>query len=224
MKVGRLLSLIVVAALALGLATASSALALPEFTPTGATVTATGGAGLLTAGENKVACETNAVVGNPTVRKFLIGVFVLHFLGCTSANGTKTGCAIKSPGQAAGLILTNTLHIVVVLTIYPSKKHTTNVLILPVNGKEFVKLEANECTKETAVTGNLIGLPLPVGVSTTKGKIDFNEAEEKEAAAEGATYEGGEGNGEYKGLVAYSVSATDGTNETVTFSSATELT
>jgi hypothetical protein len=224
MRVGQLLSLVVAAALALGLATASSALALPEFTPTGANVTAAGGVGVVTAGENKATCERNEVVGQPTVHKFLIGPFVLHYVGCTASNGAKTGCALSSPGQASGLILTNTLHIVVVLLIYPSKRHTTNVLLLPVNGKEFAKLVGNECVKETAVTGQLIGRPLPVGVSTTKGKIDFNEVEEKEAVADEATYEGGEGDGEYKGLTAFSISATDASNEEVSASSSTELT
>jgi hypothetical protein len=225
MKVGRLSSLVVVAALALGLAAASTALAaLPEFTPTGASVTGSGGAGVLRGGENAVTCEKNVIVGGPTVRRFLIGPFRIHFLGCSSTGATKAGCAVSSTGQSSGLILTNTLHIVPVLFIYPSKRHTTSDLLLPVAGKEFTKLAANECTKETAVTGNLVGAPLPVGRATTKAAIDFNAVEEENALKEEAVYESGEGNGEYKGVTAFSVSATDAQTECIEFSSATELT
>jgi hypothetical protein len=223
MKAGRLLSIVVLAALALTLATASSALALPEFTPTGATVTATGGAGVLKGGENSVWCERNEISGGPTVHRFLIGIFRIHFFKCTSAGSTKSGCPVNSLGQTAGsgLILTQTLHIVVVLL---RGGVLVGVRLLPVAGKEFLTLEGNECTKETKVTGELLGKPLPVGVSTTKAKLDFNAGEEEEAVKGELTYEGGEGNGEYKGLTAFSVSATDATNEEVGFSSSTELT
>jgi hypothetical protein len=224
MKVVRLSCLVLVAALVAGLATASSAFALPEFTPTGASVTANGGGGTLKAGANTVGCEKNEVVGGPMVRRALIGPFRIRFVNCKSSGASKAGCAINSSGQSSGVILTNTLHIVPVLLVYESKRHTTNVLILPVSGKEFALLLGNECTKETTVTGQLVGDPSPVGRSTTESKFDFSEAEEKEAIVDEGTYEGCEGNGEYKGLTAYSVTATDAINETVTFSSATELT
>jgi hypothetical protein len=224
MKAGRLLTLVLVVAVGLGLTTASSAVALPEFTPTGASVAATGGTDVVRAGEESITCEKNEIVGGPTVRKFLIGPFRIHFLTCTSSGATKVGCPINTSGQASGLILTKTLHIVPVLVIFPSKRHVTRVRISPVAGKEWLTLMGNECTKETEVTGELLGNLLPVGVSKTTGKLELSEVEEKGAITEEATYEGGEGNGEYTGLGLFSKSATISTNETITFSSATELT
>jgi hypothetical protein len=227
MRAVRSLSLAFVAALAVAVAAASAAstaVALPEFTPTGASVTMTAGASILKWGENGIACDRDEVSGSPTVHRFLIGVFRILFFDCTTDGASKTGCEVSSVGAgAAGLIITRTLHIVAVL-LTRGRQLVIGERLLPVSGKEWTTLAGNECTKLTPVTGELIGEPLPLGRLTTKGEIDFSAGEEELDTFDEGEYEGGEGNGEYKGLTLFGVGGTIATNEEVGFSAATELT
>jgi hypothetical protein len=225
MKGARLAGLIVVTALALGLITTSTALALPEFNTTKVTLSATSSVSKLTGdnGAETVSCAKDAIPSAEIATKFLVGPFVVHFLECKSTGPGGEGCTAKSVGAAEGLILTNTLHGFLVLQQLSTGAHVTWLLALPVGTKEFVSLASNKCTKGTTVTGQVGGEITPLKTPTTKGKVILTTAGENLAIGE--TYEGGElGTHEYKGLTAYTTNATEETEETVTFTKAVEVT
>jgi hypothetical protein len=170
MKIARLAYPALFAIVAMSLAAVSSASATePLFNPAGATVTGDSGLAVLIRGAESIDCLGSSFTGT-IVNSLLIGHAVLHYLNCTSSGSGGNGCPINTPGAAAGLILTNTLHGILGL-ILPSKE--TGILFLPQSGNIFFTLAENACTEETKATGNIAGLVEPVGVSTTTGRILF---------------------------------------------------
>jgi hypothetical protein len=225
MKGARLAGLIVVTALALGLTTASTALALPEFSTTKVSFSATSGSGKLVGnnGTETLTCAKDTVSTSEIVTKFLVGPFVVHFLECKSTGTTGSGCTAKSVGAPEGLILTNTLHGFLVLQQLSTGAHVTWLLALPIGTNIFTTLASNKCTKGTQVTGQVGGEITPLKKSQTTGKVILTAAGQNLAVGE--TFEGGEvGTHEYKGLTAFTASATEETEESVTFGKAVEVT
>jgi hypothetical protein len=225
MKDARLAGLIVVTVLALGLMTASTALALPEFNTTKVSLAATSEGGKLVGdnGAETVTCAKDVVSTSEIVTKFLVGPFVVHFLECKSTGTTGSGCTAKSVGAPEGLILTNTLHGFLVLQQLSTGAHVTWLLALPIGTSIFVSLASNKCTKGTTVTGQVGGEITPLKSKQTTGKVILTAAGQNLAIGE--TYEGGEiGTHEYKGLTAFTTNATEETEESVTFGKAVEVT
>jgi hypothetical protein len=169
MKGARLAGLIVVTALALGLTTASTALALPEFSTTKVSFSATSGSGKLVGnnGTETLTCAKDTVSTSEIVTKFLVGPFVVHFLECKSTGTTGSGCTAKSVGAPEGLILTNTLHGFLVLQQLSTGAHVTWLLALPIGTNIFTTLASNKCTKGTQVTGQVGGEITPLKKSQT---------------------------------------------------------
>jgi hypothetical protein len=178
MKIARLASLMLVAILAIGLVAVSVASAAePEFNPVGATVTGTSGAGVLTAGEEKVTCaKDTSTSGAGKTTATLIGNLTVHFLECTGKNGT-TGesCPAKSEGAPSGLILTKTLHGVLGLILpKPATGSGVALLLLPVSGQVFVTIEGTCLSPSTtAVEGKVAGVVEPVSTKSFTGKLLF---------------------------------------------------
>jgi hypothetical protein len=156
MKLTRLTGEILIAILAMSLLVASSASATPLFRSSnvGATFLGLSLFGTLKAGSDIVTCEHDVFAG-AIASVHLVGPFDIHFLGCTSAGSTKSGCLVGSPGVTPGLILTTTLHALLGLVL-PSE--LPGLLVLPASGKVFVELISNECTPTTKVTGSVAGL------------------------------------------------------------------
>jgi hypothetical protein len=175
MKIARLAGLMLIAIFAMSLAAASAAsAAAPEFNPTsGVTITGTSGTSKLTAnnGTEKVTCGSSQTTGS-VVSATLAGGVVVHFLSCTATGTGGTGCTVNSAGQSGGLILTNTLHGILGL-ILPRSGTGVGLLLLPASGSVFVTLSATTCTKETKVTGNLIGEASPIAKKQTTGTLTF---------------------------------------------------
>jgi hypothetical protein len=226
MKGARLAGLIVVTALALGLITTSTALALPEFSTTKVTFSATSGISTLVGnnGTETITCTKDTVSASEIATKFLVGPFDLHFFGCKSTGAGGSGCSIKSVGASAeGLILTNPLHAFLVLQRLSTGAHVTWLIALPIGGNIFVTLASNKCTKETKVTGQVGGEITPLKSKQTTSKVIFTAAGQNLAVGE--EFEGGEvGTHEYRGLTAFTTAATEETEESVTFSKAVEVT
>jgi len=227
MKLARLFGLVLAVIMALNLAVASAAgAALPEFSPTGATLSASGGGTALSTASGELAtCEKDTLEGSATVKAFSISSFRLHFLGCRSAGPSLEGCTPKSTNTSiGGLILTTTLRAIAVLDTTSSKNIVTGIIVLPVSGHTFATLAGNECTLETTVTGEVLGEPSPLRKKTTTGKVFFTTTKELEVAA--SKYEDGEASGshEYKGLTAFTERGYVDGSGLPTFSSAVELT
>jgi hypothetical protein len=144
----------------------------PLFTPaTGQAIVGTSGTSILYFAGRLVVCGKDTYTGTVS-STLLLGNAKLHYLECVSlATPTSaTHCPINSSGASAGLILWNTLHGVLGL-ILPNKH--TGILFLPQDGATFTKLEKNECTFETSMTGNIVGEYTPIGVSQKTSKITF---------------------------------------------------
>jgi hypothetical protein len=119
-------------------------------------------------GTDTVSCSSSTGSGEVEAAKE-VGQFVLHYTGCTSSEGGKSGCSVKSSGApAAGLILTRTLRGLLGLVLPGS---TVGLLLLPSSGKILTELEGNECTIESAVSGSIAGELSPIGVLQTTGKL-----------------------------------------------------
>jgi hypothetical protein len=176
MKPIRLGSALAFAVLAVSLAATSAASAtLPSFNTTKVKLTGTqSGPNRLSASLNIVICTANKSSGEATAA-MLLGGLTIDYTGCTSSGGTKSGCPINSIGAPVGLILTKTLHGTLGIAL-PSG--AAAILLLPISGKEFASLEGNECTPETAVSGDVAGLITPTGKVQTTGKIVLNVVSE----------------------------------------------
>jgi hypothetical protein len=223
MKTIRLVSLALVAILAIGLAVASAASAAePLFDPIGSAVTATSGISVLSAGGETVSCARDSLSGAVTSTT-LIGDIAVHFLECTAKNSGGTTCPAMSVGAPLeNLILTKTLH-AVLGTILPKPERGMEValVLLPIAAGNFVTI-LGSCIAQTTIEGQVAGLVKPVGVSTTKGTVTFGVTGGKQNITDVDLSTGGLIQPKLRafGLA----TATEETIETVTYATATEVT
>lgn len=120
------------------------------------------------------------------------------------------------------LILTNTLHGVLGLVLpKPATGSDVGLLVLPSTGGVFVNL-LGTCLPEggTAVQGAVTGLVEPVGGLTLAGTIKFQTTNKKQVIKEIDLTNGPKVEPE---LVAFSVTSSESTNETVVFSKDVEV-
>jgi hypothetical protein len=179
MKVIRLAGLVFMAILAMSLVaatTASAGLYLFSASSVGKLFLGLSLAGVLSAGKNVVNCGDDHIEGK-VLNVHLLGPFDITFLGCqSSSNEGGTKCSVNSVGETAGsgVILTKTIH-ALLGTILPSL--SGGILLLPTANKEFVLLESNKCTVETAVEGNIAGLLVAnqLGHSITENLLVFDK-------------------------------------------------
>jgi hypothetical protein len=223
MRIARLAGPMIIAIMAIGLTTATTASALPEFSATSVKLSSTSGTSTLKFSGNKIVCEKDAFESE-VVTKSLVGPFRVHFLNCKSSSATASGCTIKSTNTTTpGLILTNTLHGFLVLLELSTGAHRTGLLILPVGTKEFYTLASNSCTETMKAAGQIEGLVTPLKSKQTTGKVIFTE--EEQAMENGREYEGvGIGKGEFKGFTLFGGTAFLETEESVVFASPIEIT
>jgi hypothetical protein len=220
MKIARLVGVMLVAVLAMSLVAASASSAAPTFKPASGSLTAKGGTSVLKGGSDTVTCAKNEAAGAISSAS-LVGPFTIHFLECTSSTtGSTAKCSIKNlNGPAEGLIITSTVH-GVLGTVLPSGE--AGLLILPTSGKVFVTLEKNACTPETKVSGSVAGAVSPTGKSQTTGKLVLKTVggtgKEEIAKIDTAT-----GLAEPE-LVAFTETATETTEDSITFSAPVEVT
>jgi hypothetical protein len=170
MKLYRLAILTCVAVLAVGLAMASVASAIPTFKPgTTNKFTTDSGAGTLAAtnGES-IACESDSGTGEIINEHEAAGITVV-FHGCIGAEGGKT-CKAFSAGEPEGLIATNTLRGLLGETSEDTSKAAE--LFEPATGSVFVT-PLGSCILKAAVEGSVAGEATPTGVSSKDGKVVF---------------------------------------------------
>jgi hypothetical protein len=178
MKIVQLIGLVLLIVGVLGFAAASAGAATnPLFSPaTGQAILGTGSLSFYSSfgGTQTIDCQKNVFSGVVST-SLLLGNIVVHYLECTSENSS-THCTAKvnSEGAPSGLIVTTTLHGILGLILSPPGTSIgVGILILPLKGKEFNNLEANGCTEETAVSGDIAGEVTPVGHSQKTGKTVF---------------------------------------------------
>ena len=172
MKLYRLAILTCVAVLAVGLAMASVASAIPTFKPgTANKFTTESGAGTLaTSGNNgSIACTSDSGTGEIVNANEAKGITVV-FHGCVGTSSSGTTCKAMSKGQPEGLIATNTLRGLLGETSEDTSKAAE--LFEPESGKVFVTPLAS-CLVEAAVEGSVAGEATPTGVSSKDGKVVF---------------------------------------------------
>jgi hypothetical protein len=226
MKIARLAGLALMAILAVSAVVASAAFAAgPEFKPSTKQVfNTTSGTSTLVGdnGAETVTCTADSSKGEIT-GAMSVGKVVVHFTGCKSTGSGGSGCTIKSinGAPAAGEIVTNTLK-GELGTVKTTEAASGVALDLePESGKIFTELEKTTCTKETKVTGSIAGEASPLNAKQTTGKLIFTTKSGKQAIAAvnllGAVVMEPE-------LVAYTSTATETTNEAITFTSAVEVT
>jgi hypothetical protein len=181
MKIARLFGLATFMSVVVCLAVASAALATePLFNPAaGQSITGTSGTSTLTTLGNArtITCKKSTATGVVS-SSLLAGKIFVHYLECTSKEGSSAACTVKSLGAPEkGLIITKELHGILGL-ILPSLE--TGILFLPVASKVFVELAAGEgtapCTPETKITGSVAGLVEPVGKKQSLGTIKFTQS------------------------------------------------
>jgi hypothetical protein len=225
MRIARLAGMVAISLVVIGIATTSTALALPEYSTTKVKLTATTGIvkTVLNNGTETFECAKSVFEGGEIVTKFLVGPLRLHFLECKSSGAGGSGCTLKSVGASEGLILTNSLHSFLVLQQLSTGAHVTWWLLLPVTGNLFTTLASTKCTKGMTVIGQLGGAITPLKSKQTTGKVVFTAAGQNLALGE--EFEGGEvGTHEYKGLTAFTTNATVETEASITFAKAVEVT
>jgi hypothetical protein len=171
-----------------------------------------------------IACKKDAFTGAKVTSSLLVANIVVHFLECESGPtlaSTLKCTSIKTVGGATpGLILTTTLHGILGL-ILPSEE--IGLLVLPVTGKIWFELAKTEnaagelCSKESKMTGNIVGLIKPVGTHQTTGKLIFTSPN-----PEDFDLTHGLGLVEPE-LDAFSVGVSESTTEEITFTEPTEV-
>ena len=170
MKLYRLAILTCVAVLAIGLAMASVASAIPTFKPgTANKFTTESGAGTLAATSGtSITCESDTGTGEIINANEAAGITVV-FHGCIGSEGGKT-CKAMSAGQPEGLIATNTLRGLLGETSEDTSKAAE--LFEPTTGKVFVT-PLGSCIITAAVEGSVAGEATPTGSSSKDGKVVF---------------------------------------------------
>jgi hypothetical protein len=183
MRTSRLSGLIITAILVMGLATASTAIAVPEFKPstkgTSVTVTADGVTEVNSAGSGAhIVCQKSSTTGEISSAT-LVGNLHIHFLECEASTNGGTKCPVMSVGAPLeNLIITTTLHGLLGL-ILPKPTGTgsaVGLVLLPSSGKRWFTLLPSSagCIVATIVTGSIAGLVEPVGTSSKTGKLTFS--------------------------------------------------
>jgi len=130
-------------------------------------------AATLKAGTNVVNCTSSSTIGKLEGTTKVTAV-VVTFTGCTSSKGACSKKAIHSVGAAAGTIVTKSLKGELGEGVTQASINGKVVLLLepPENAetlKEFVTLEANECTIKTQVTGTIAGVVEKTGAKIKVG-------------------------------------------------------
>jgi sorbitol-specific phosphotransferase system component IIA len=179
MKHTRLASptLTLVTAIATTLATASltavpaASASPPEFNPgtsnpsigEGSTVA------LETSSTQAITCTKITSTGEITGAK-TVGSVVIVFHGCSSKEGE--GCSLKSTGQGAGLIRTETLDGELGSVKKAEAASGVGLLILPTSGTKFVELEG-PCllTSPSPITGQVAAEVTPIRSLSKDGKL-----------------------------------------------------
>ncbi len=223
MKIARLAGSILIATLAMSLLTASVALAEPEFKPATGTFAGTSGTSILSYddGVYSLTCANSVTTGAKTSSTTVGGVIV-HFLSCKADGETRGGCTAKSVGAAEGLIVTNTLSGILGLILpKPASGSGVGLLLLPASSSIFVTLAGNACTEEAAVTGTVAGEALPINSSQLTGKLTFSGIGSK---AKIKAFDPSVGATKTAKLVDFGAEASETLSESLTFSSATEVT
>jgi hypothetical protein len=161
MRLSRLAGLVIVAVLAMGLMTAATASAEPEFNPgTLNRFDGTSGTGsLANASTEEVTCKTDTSTGEITGIR-TVGSVVVVFHGCTSPEAG--GCEVNSVGETPGLISTTTL--VGELGLTKESATSVGLLLKPASGTKFTEL-TGPCLaiKPAPVTGSIAGEARPIG-------------------------------------------------------------
>ena len=187
MKIVRLAGLVSVVIMAVSLASAAAAFALPLFNPSSNVVLlGTSGTSTLSAGNTteNVSCATDVSTGEITSAT-LAGNILVHFLNCKGGNAAGETCLVKSEGAPTGnLIITKTLHGVLGLVLGEGTTAASDVglLLLPGSGKQFVTLQGS-CLAggATIVTGLVAGLIEPVGALVHTAKLVLSVKGAKQA-------------------------------------------
>jgi hypothetical protein len=170
MKLYRLAILTCVAVLAVGLAMASMASALPTFKPsTKNNFTIDSGAVTLaaTTGES-ITCESDTGTGEIINEHEADGILLVYH-GCLATEGGKT-CKIMTAGEPEGLIATNTLRALLGETSEDTSKAAE--LVEPATGKVWWT-PLGSCILKAAVEGSIAGEATPTGTSSKDGKVVF---------------------------------------------------
>jgi hypothetical protein len=224
MKIARLASLMLVAILAIGLSVVSAASAEAEFTLVGSTVTgASSEASVLVGAGETVTCAKNVQSGGTVTSTTLVAGIVVHFLECTAKTALGVSCPAMSTGAPLeNLILTHTLHGVLGLILpKPGSGSSVALDLLPVSGSQFVTL-LGSCIPTTIVTGSVAGVANPVASGeTTKGTLTLAVSGGKQGITEVDLTTGGAVKPK---LSAFGGEATEEAADTLTFSTATEIT
>jgi hypothetical protein len=209
------------AKLNLELLTTANEVVPPVFEPaTKQKVTGTSGTSKLVAATNSVTCSSDVLTGE-VASSTLIGGVVIHFLGCKSSGSEGSNCTVKSTGSPGeGLILTSTLHGILGSVLpKPESGSEVGLLLLPVSGKTITTLGSNKCTLESAVTGDVAGLVEPTGGLQTTGKIVFGVTSGKQSIRDIDLSTGLVA----PDLVAFSTTATEEGQESLTYEKAIEV-
>jgi hypothetical protein len=224
MKPARLAGVLFATFLVVSLGASSAALAQPEFRPTGQTFTATTGATKLTAdaGEDIVDCSAGSTTTGTISGSTIASGFEIDFTGCKSSkNEGTTFCTVKSVGAGEGDINTLTLQGLLGLALQPAGTGAgVGLLLLPGSGKTFLTLEKNSCTVESSVTGSVAGEVTPVGTAQKTGKLTLATSAGKQKISIIDVCAGLI----KPALSAFSSTATEEAEASITFSATTEVT
>jgi hypothetical protein len=222
MRIARLVGLAAVAVAAMSTVATSAAAALPSFDPGVKNLfSATSTESVLRANNDTevVACKSGTAAGE-IINAMEVGNVVVKFTQCTSSSPTKTKCVASSPGAATGELLTKTLHGILGLALpKPATGSDIGLLVLPSTGNEFVTIEENECTRETAVSGSVAGLMEPVGRLQKTSKLVFHETANVQDISNIDTLAGLI----RPRLTAFSTAATEESNELITYEKSVEV-
>jgi len=167
-----------VAVLALGVMAASASAAPPEFlnssgsAATGATFTATSGAGTLK-GTEEIKCEGGSSSGTISGASTVSSVLV-DFTGCYKGTEKKESTLCHSKGQTGSSILT--VHLSGSLGSVETSEAASGVglLLAPASGTEYTSVE--HCTSSPShVTGSVIGEVTPVNTLSSIGHLIYEK-------------------------------------------------
>jgi hypothetical protein len=218
MKLHRLAILTCVAVLAVGLAMASVASALPTFKPgTANKFTIDSGTWTLAAtnGES-MACESDSGTGEIINEHEAAGITVV-FHGCIGTEGGKT-CKIMTAGEPEGLLATITLRGLLGETSEDTSKAAE--LVEPESGKVWWT-PLGSCIITAAVEGSIAGEATPTGVSSKDGKVVFLGGEGSQSIKKVTVKSGGVS----PKLTSFGViAASEATTELILFTTAVEVT
>jgi hypothetical protein len=151
--------------------------------PTGTSVKALTGRGLLSSGSDKLQCQAGSGAGKITSMDS-IGKLVVTFTGCEAETPQSGKCTVKSSSGGTGEIVTRTLKGLLGTVKSTLAESEVGLLFEPESEKTVYVVQSAKCLPETTLAGSVASEALPISVEEGSADLAFHVTSGKQQIKE----------------------------------------